>query len=448
MKAEADLHFLQGINQLIGHGWPYSPPNAGEPGWRFYAAAVFNNHNPWWIVMPEIAKYLQRVSFLLRQGKPANDIALYLPTEDAWSGFTLGKDSVNQSMGALLGPDLIPRILDAGFNFDFIDDRAIDKAGIPYPVLVLPALKRMPKETTLKLDEFRKRGGIVVDAAHIGDLAHLYTPDFATGDAAIGFIHRKLEDADVYFVVNTGNQPVHTTARVRVEKGWEGDWWDPMTGRATPAGTSAINLNFEPYESRVLVFSKHAGAADRSSREPEETLDISSDWTVEFPVLKHSVDMHQLRSWSDDEDTKFFSGQAIYAKTVAIPDSLVRAGREVLLNFGEGTPSTPSGRPGPGMRAWLESPVHEAAVVYVNGQRAGVVWRPPYEIEVTKLVKAGENLIHVEVGNLAINRLAGQSPPDYKLLNLRYGVRFQAQDMESLRPLPSGLLGPIRVISR
>ena len=81
MKAEADLHFLQGINQLIGHGWPYSPDRAGEPGWRFYAAAVFNQHNPWWIVMPDITKYLQRVSFLLRQGKPANDVALYLPTE-------------------------------------------------------------------------------------------------------------------------------------------------------------------------------------------------------------------------------------------------------------------------------------------------------------------------------------------------------------------------------
>ena len=68
MKAEADLHFLQGINQLIGHGWPYSPPSAGEPGWRFYAAAVFNQHNPWWLAMPDIALYLQRVSFLLRQG--------------------------------------------------------------------------------------------------------------------------------------------------------------------------------------------------------------------------------------------------------------------------------------------------------------------------------------------------------------------------------------------
>ena len=35
MKAEADLHFLQGINQLIGHGWPYTPPGIEYPGWRF-----------------------------------------------------------------------------------------------------------------------------------------------------------------------------------------------------------------------------------------------------------------------------------------------------------------------------------------------------------------------------------------------------------------------------
>jgi alpha-L-rhamnosidase len=79
MKAEADLHFLQGVNQLIGHGFPYSPPSAGEPGWRFYAAAVLNEHNPWWLVMPEVARYLQRLSFLLRQGKPANDVAVYCP---------------------------------------------------------------------------------------------------------------------------------------------------------------------------------------------------------------------------------------------------------------------------------------------------------------------------------------------------------------------------------
>ena len=98
IKAEADLFFLQGINQLIGHGWPYSPKEAGEPGWAFYAAMVLNDHNPWWLVMPDVTRYLQRISYVLRQGQPANDVALLLPTDDAWAQFTPGKASVSESM--------------------------------------------------------------------------------------------------------------------------------------------------------------------------------------------------------------------------------------------------------------------------------------------------------------------------------------------------------------
>jgi hypothetical protein len=319
MKAEADLHFLQGINQLIGHGWPYSPPSAGEPGWRFYAAAVFNNHNPWWIVMPDITKYLQRVSFLLRQGKPVNDVAIYLPTDDAWSGFMAGKDSVSQSMAALLPPHLVPQILDAGYNFDFIDDRAIEKIGVPYPVVVLPTVTRMPPATSRKLEEFKRKGGIVVEAAHVAQLPVLYTPDFAAGNPAIGFIHRSTADADIYFVANTSNQPARGKADVRVQ-GRHAEWWDPFTGRVSPAGDNPIELDLQPYESRLLVFSDRATTrpADRPKR-MRDALDLSSGWTVTFPGIAGPIEMANLRSWSDDEKTKFFSGQAVYEKVVQSP---------------------------------------------------------------------------------------------------------------------------------
>ena len=148
LKAEADLHFLQGINQLVGHGWPYSPEAAGEPGWRMYAAAALNAHNPWFTVMPELALYLQRVSFALRQGEPANDVAVLLPEDDAWATFrarvnkgdhvlsaggfdeTGSNVTMDESIGKLVGKELISGILDAGFNLDFIDADAIDKVGI------------------------------------------------------------------------------------------------------------------------------------------------------------------------------------------------------------------------------------------------------------------------------------------------------------------------------
>ena len=53
----------------------------------------------------------------------------------------------------------------------------------------------------------------------------------------------------------------------------------------------------------------------------------------------------------------------------------------------------------------------------------------------------------VLVGNTAINELAGQPLPDYRLLWARYGMRFVPQDMKDLHPLPSGLMGPVILVS-
>jgi hypothetical protein len=39
--------------------------------------------------------------------------------------------------------------------------------------------------------------------------------------------------------------------------------------------------------------------------------------------------------------------------------------------------------------------------------------------------------------------MANRALPDYRLLNLRYGTRFEPQDMDHVRAMPSGLLGPI-----
>ena len=52
----------------------------------------------------------------------------------------------------------------------------------------------------------------------------------------------------------------------------------------------------------------------------------------------------------------------------------------------------------------------------------------------------------IEVANLALNYVAGRALPDYHLLNLRYGMRFEAQDMDKVQAIPAGLFGPIRLI--
>jgi hypothetical protein len=468
MKAEADLHLIQGINQFVGHGWAYSPESAGEPGWRFYAAAVFNEHNPWWIVMPDVTKYFQRVSWLMRQGKPANDVAIYLPTNDAYSQFRAGQDSVDRSMEQLLGTNVVTQVLDSGFNFDFIDDAAITKLGVAYPVLILPNVERIPLETLKKIDAYAAKGGIVIatkrlpsvatglqdaadtaeivrvakamkvhmvaDDAKLGaELAGLMTPDFASGDPAIGFNHRKLDGIDVYFVANTSNHPVHIQAALRI-KNVPVESWDPFTGKAT----AGVNGDFAPYESRIFVVSSESAAARAAALPAATAIDISSGWKVSFDKLSYSTE-GSGKSWSDDPKTRFFSGTATYSKTVELPAT---AKFVSVLDFGPGTPLQPA-RMSNGTRAWIDPPVREAAVVYVNGKAAGSVWKAPFQVEVGALLHAGSNEIRIVVANTAINELAGQSMPDYKLLKLKYGDRFQPQDMDNLQPLPSGILGKI-----
>jgi hypothetical protein len=486
MKAEADLHFLQGVNQLVGHGWPYSPPEAGEPGWRFYAAAVFNDHNPWYLVMPDIAKYLQRVSYLLRQGQPANDAAIYLPTHDAYALFSLGRDSVNQSMPGVLGPNLVRQVLDAGYGFDFIDDGAIASQGISHPILILPGVQRIPLATYRRIAEYMRHGGTVVatrrlpslapglkeaetdtpkiqelsrttfqarllaDESKLGETLHAaLAADVATAPE-IGVVHRKLAFGDLYFLANTSNHPVQTQAVFRIPD-VGAVWMNPITGTVAKAeGGPRQQLSLAPYESRVLLFSKEneKGGGIMPAANLPAPVDISGNWKV--TLAGSSKVMPQLQSWTEDEATKFYSGQATYEKTVTVPGPVLSSRHAIYLNFGEGTPLVRSSevRPASGMWAKFEGPVREAAVVYINGKRAGAVWCPPYEVDVTGLLKEGANEIRVVVANLAVNVLAKGPLPDYQELTAKYGEKFQAQDMNLIGAQPSGLLGPVRLVSR
>lgn len=486
MKAEADVLFLQGINQLIGHGWPYRPPGVAEPGWSLYAAAVFSDQNPWWIAMPDISRYLQRVSYLLRQGRPANDIAILLPTNDAWAATKPGQATVSGEMKNYVTATLTQQLLDAGYGFDYIDAGSLDKVS-RYRVLLLPRVSRIDVLSYQKVEQFARLGGVVVmvgqppslGAGHrtadvkalqiqaitsrllktkgrtqivaekdlAATLPQLLAPDLQLErpQPAIGFIHRKLQNGEMYFVANTSNQPVATKARFRDGAGKPAHLWNPITGTTTMIASDQVELKLAPYESTLVVF----GAKAEHGTQPQSGVrsvlaDISTDWQVEFAPLQLQRTSKTLASWTDDAKTRYYSGVASYKRTFEIK----KVDARYILSFGAGTP-VPFDEKQRGSRAWLESPVREAAEVFVNGQRAGSIWAPPYEIDITRYAKAGHNDLELRVGNLAINTLAGRAAPDYRLLNLRFGERFQPQDMENLQPLPAGLIGtnPITVLA-
>jgi hypothetical protein len=92
------------------------------------------------------------------------------------------------------------------------------------------------------------------------------------------------------------------------------------------------------------------------------------------------------------------------------------------------------------MRAYLDTPIREAAEVHVNGKLAGYIWHPPFRIDLMPYVHPGKNELRIVVFNTAINELAGEMLPTYRLLRAKYGVEFIPQGMDHLEPLSSGII--------
>ncbi len=473
IKAEADTLMLEGVNQFIAHGWPYSPSEVKAPGWAFYAAAVFNDHNPWWGVMPDITAYLQRMSFLMRQGTPEADVAVFLPEDDALALMKPGQATINGVMDRFVTDGVTTQILDAGYNFDYVDAESLKEKGVGHKVLVLPHVSRLTPDAARTIADFAKAGGTVIavdrlpdsgagllnaeaDAATVKAMsAQLFSkgaipeaqlgaalkaaakPDLTGAPAGVGFVHRHLTEGDLYFVANTTNQTVTMPLAFRAQTA-KGQWWEPRSGEAH-AFTSGTTVTLQPYESRVFVFGAAANAplvGDTKTKPMKTALD--GGWTVALPG-QGAKPAKLPNDWGSDPATEHLSGTAVYSRTLKLTAAQIKAG-QVVLDFGKGTPLPPQGPRQPGTSASLTPPVREAAEVFVNGKRAGSVWVAPFTVSLKGLVHAGDNALEIRVSNTAINDLSGRPVTDYSALNARFGERFSNQGMVGLKPLPSGLL--------
>jgi alpha-L-rhamnosidase len=277
LKGEAHEHFLNGINEFVGHGWPYSPPDAPGLGWLFYAAGALDDRNPWWPAMPELSRYLSRLCWLLQQGEPVADVAVYVSNEDLFA--TLGRaqggslDTWREASRRI--PSAIPAtIRTAGLDYDLIDDQAV--VIIPpdrYRVVIIPATTMILDTTAIWMDKMIAAGGsaikidstvevpgaVSVKTEGLADaLAAAATPDLEISPPApdIGFVHRLWGDAEVYLVANTG-RTVRTFSVVPRTSKRNYEQWDAISGRVlrTGAATAGIELALHPYEATVIVLS-------------------------------------------------------------------------------------------------------------------------------------------------------------------------------------------------
>ncbi|MDD2436630.1 MAG: glycosyl hydrolase [Massilibacteroides sp.] len=480
MKQRGDRFFTEGINNTLLHVYIQQPYEDRNPGMNAAFGNEFNRKNTWFSHLDLFTAYLKRCNYMLQQGTYVADVAYFI-----------GEDV--PKMTGVCDPAL-PK----GYSFDYINREVLMERvfvkdgkltlpdGLQYRVLVLP------KQETIRPDLLKKVAALVNEGAIVLGPRPDRSPsmeDYPNADeevrsiaaalwgevdgekikqARVGkgricsgmtldevfeliglepdmesrpqdpllFIHRRLADAEVYFVSNQSEETITVSPRFRVE-GKQPELWNPQGAsvRVLPAfhlneGGTTVPLRLEPLESAFIVFRKAAGKANdkgvnANNPLPEQLVTIDSPWLVTFDVSRggptEPVMMNELINWtlSSDDRVKYYSGEAVYRNTFQLAKM---PEEEVYLDLGD---------------------VSVMAKVKINGQDAGGVWTAPWRVNVRKWLKEGENRVEISVVNNWVNRLIGDS-------RLSEGQRTTWAPVNPYGPdsplQSSGLLGPVKLI--
>ncbi|WP_243064400.1 glycosyl hydrolase [Humibacter sp. RRB41] len=484
LKGEAHEHFLLGINKLIGHGWPYTPPDAAELGWFFYASGALDDRNSWWAAMPSLTRYLARLSHLLQQGEPVREVLLYLPAQDVYA--KLGPEQGGtldlwRQLRDRIGPDIPAAIRDAGFDFDLVDDDTLDELVVgESTIVVLPFVSSLPERMARVLRAVHDAGGTVLSvvdntAQHStripGDRVtapRLRDELLTRRDAdltlepdapAIGFVHRALTGGDVYVVVNTGSATESFVAHPRSLRRVPTDRWqlwspDYATVIAEGDSESLIEIRLAPYQAVVLVTGNSLSPASVTSAASEPTREraLETGWTARFLDAGESGEASVELPHVWEPERAGYAGRVEYLLTLDSNDVWPQGLPErVVLDFGRGEPERQgedgeAGIRGSSYRALLRPPVGEIVGVEVNGAEFGVLYAPPYEVDIASALVVGANTLRLVVANVTASAFTDDGvrravDEMVALSRELYGQRFRMQDLDAATDgLRSGLL--------
>ncbi len=288
--------------------------------------------------------------------------------------------------------------------------------------------------------DFLKEKGILADCEFINK------PEGKIFD----YIHRQFdfpltkinENVDYYFISNQNKETIQLKVAFRIT-GKQPELWNPVTGEISKAtnfyqenGRTFVDLSFNPNGSVFVIFRKSLISSPLTPRggikadlkkvtQNTEIQKINNSWQVSFDPKwgGKTIKMDSLISWTEypDDGIKYYSGNAIYKTTFNL--------------------NSPSGGWGAVLDLGIVKDVG-IAKVKLNGKDLGILWCPPYQVSVARLLKDKGNVLEIEVVNTWRNRLIGdREKPDSQ--------RFTKTNI-TIKPdwklEPSGLLGPVRLL--
>ena len=323
IKDLGDWAFCEGVNRFVFHRYAAQPWIKAAPGMSMGPWGLhYERTQTWWEQSKAWHLYLTRCQNLLRQGLFVADIA-YLAPEGAPRRFAAPPE-------AEIGPHIR-----GGYDFDGCsadvvltrmnvkDGRLVLPDGMSYRTLVLPEVDTMTPALLEKIRQLADAGAMIVGPANpprkapgLSDMgagdeklrklaAELWAsgkiltgktaqqqlagrgvpPDFAAAPL-LRHIHRRIGEADVYFVANPQHGTIEALAAFRVS-GKQPELWWPDSGRMESSvafqerdGVTRLRLRLEPSGSVFVVFRKPSAGIDPvvALRHDGETL-----WALDKP---------------------------------------------------------------------------------------------------------------------------------------------------------------------
>jgi hypothetical protein len=502
LKPAFDKALCEGLNLLVWHAFVCSPAEMGVPGQQYFAGTHLNPNVTWWSKSAPFFAYLNRCQYMLQQGRFVADVAYYYG--DHVPNFAQLKKSDPAHILPGYDYDVVTEEVILK-RMSVRDDRLVLPDGMSYRLLVLPDRPNISLPVLRKLKDLVAAGATVIGpkpqhATGLTDfpqcdeeVARLATelwgasstkgrvisgktarevlaadgikPDFefssSDPNTALDYIHRRDGQAEIYFVANRSTRSVQADCTFRVT-GKQPELWDPMTGlvRSVPAraynetpdgvttnGRVTLSLEFAPCGSIFVVFRQSTSVAPSDSRKVGPvgwasaragSLGIAGleqhglkpillgPWTVRFDPKwggPGAVPFPQLVSWTQrpEEGIRFYSGTAVYETSFDLPQSLRGSKPPMVLDLGK---------------------VKELAEVRLNGKNLGVLWTPPFRVDVTDAIQATGNRLQIEVVNFWPNRVIGDQslPPEKR--RTRTNITKLTKDTPLI---DSGLLGPVTI---
>lgn len=285
-------------------------------------------------------------------------------------------------------------------------------------------------------------------------------------------LHRSMTDAEIYFVINPSQTELTDRfafdVKGRVPELWYADkgviqrihHWEEL------GDSTYVNLTLLPDESVFVIFPKNKNNKYKDILLPaidiiqESEKIVGGSWKIDFEPKLDAAFEQEFTILSDfsqhtEPSIKYFSGTATYKKDIEIGDLSMGEDKRIILDLGE---------------------LNDIAEVKINGTDVGVLWYPPYKMDITSWLKLGNNMLEIAITNNWANRLIGddQYPADFEWGEDRgiergraikafpdWFIKKQPRPSKDRKafyiwyyhrkdsPLqPAGLIGPVRLIEQ